>query len=112
MANPERDVVEVCEERIAVGASLRVPKTMRSVRRCYLLALCSALMVTGCSSNKLSGLHDEAAADGSGSSLNTGGSNDAAITECVCALDPYCCETKWDLPCVSEAAGDCAASCS
>ncbi|MBM4371486.1 MAG: hypothetical protein FJ098_07515, partial [Deltaproteobacteria bacterium] len=27
---------------------------------------------------------------------------DAAITACVCAEDPYCCDTKWDWICVNE----------
>ena len=27
--------------------------------------------------------------------------------DCVCDLDPYCCETEWDAQCVQECLGDC-----
>jgi hypothetical protein len=38
------------------------------------------------------------------------GCQDAAITNCVCSLDPYCCSTEWDNYCVTEAL-DCGAIC-
>jgi hypothetical protein len=42
------------------------------------------------------------------------GSNDPAITECVCngeGADPYCCNTAWDGLCVRKAEMYCGASC-
>lgn len=37
--------------------------------------------------------------------------DDAAIEQCVCDQDPYCCETAWDATCISEvnefACGEC-----
>ena len=39
------------------------------------------------------------------------GSNDAAITACVCEVDAYCCETAWDAVCVDEVTNDCGVSC-
>ena len=38
--------------------------------------------------------------------------SDQVITECVCALDPFCCETEWDNICVGIANDDCGAGCS
>ncbi len=35
----------------------------------------------------------------------------AACEQCVCAMDPYCCDSQWDVTCTSEAAGACAADC-
>jgi hypothetical protein len=34
--------------------------------------------------------------------------NDCPCEECVCTLDPYCCETEWDNACSNICAGDCA----
>jgi hypothetical protein len=34
-----------------------------------------------------------------------------SISQCVCAIDSYCCSTSWDATCVSEAINDCGASC-
>jgi hypothetical protein len=39
------------------------------------------------------------------------GSNDEAITACVCALDSWCCDNAWDGICVSKAQTDCNAVC-
>ncbi|MFO0632007.1 MAG: hypothetical protein U0168_04065 [Nannocystaceae bacterium] len=40
------------------------------------------------------------------------GCDDGALEACVCALDPYCCETAWDETCVSIATySDCAGPC-
>ncbi len=38
------------------------------------------------------------------------GSSDAAVTSCVCAKDPYCCNNKWDGLCAGAAPG-CGAVC-
>ena len=39
-----------------------------------------------------------------------GGCDDQAIEACVCAIDPYCCETAWDTLCIDAiAAGGCGA---
>lgn len=39
------------------------------------------------------------------------GCSDAAVEACVCAADPFCCQTQWDTQCVAEvdllACGDC-----
>ncbi|WP_437967905.1 hypothetical protein WMF04_00790 [Sorangium sp. So ce260] len=32
------------------------------------------------------------------------GCNDAPVQSCVCAVDPYCCDTQWDSLCVGEVA--------
>jgi hypothetical protein len=34
-----------------------------------------------------------------------------AISQCVCALDDYCCMTEWDMICVNKAIADCDANC-
>ncbi len=39
------------------------------------------------------------------------GCQDAGLTNCVCGLDPYCCDTEWDSYCVDEAILDCGAVC-
>jgi len=39
------------------------------------------------------------------------GSDDESITECVCALDGYCCDIAWDELCVGQADSDCGAPC-
>ncbi|NUN15076.1 MAG: hypothetical protein HUU55_15710, partial [Myxococcales bacterium] len=39
------------------------------------------------------------------------GCTDPTCEACVCALDPFCCETSWDGICVNEAQNDCAADC-
>ena len=43
------------------------------------------------------------------------GSNDPNVTACVCAVDPYCCQTAWDEMCVMEVdaydCGDCGGYC-
>ncbi len=45
----------------------------------------------------------------------TGGCSDPTIQSCVCAIDPYCCDTEWDGQCVlaAEALGctDCGGIC-
>ena len=41
----------------------------------------------------------------------TPGSNDPATTACVCALDPYCCDTQWDDFCVTAAKTSCGEAC-
>ena len=33
------------------------------------------------------------------------------IKNCVCGLDPYCCQTNWDGLCVSQAVNDCGGQC-
>lgn len=40
-------------------------------------------------------------------SQSTPGCDDPATEACVCAFDSYCCTTRWDSICVSEAATDC-----
>jgi len=35
----------------------------------------------------------------------------AGIKNCVCGLDPYCCQTNWDSLCVDEAKTQCGAQC-
>ncbi len=40
-------------------------------------------------------------------SQSTPGCDDPAVEACVCAFDSYCCSTKWDGICVSEAESDC-----
>lgn len=37
--------------------------------------------------------------------------NDPAINACVCAFDPYCCTTSFDLQCVEEAKDRCGLNC-
>lgn len=39
------------------------------------------------------------------------GCSDAMVTECVCGIDPYCCEMAWDNYCVAEAAQSCQVDC-
>jgi hypothetical protein len=39
------------------------------------------------------------------------GANDAAITDCVCALDAWCCTSTWDAFCVQLAEESCEAPC-
>ncbi|MCB9787605.1 MAG: hypothetical protein H6744_13065 [Deltaproteobacteria bacterium] len=39
------------------------------------------------------------------------GCDDDGITECVCALDPFCCDVTWDAECAAQASGDCGAGC-
>ena len=39
--------------------------------------------------------------------LELPGCGSCACEECVCDLDPYCCETEWDGLCVQECLGDC-----
>ena len=36
---------------------------------------------------------------------------DQGVTECVCALDSYCCSTAWDSKCVQKAEAQCDAGC-
>lgn len=40
------------------------------------------------------------------------GCDDMAVSDCVCALDPFCCDTQWDGQCVDEAQNDCILDCS
>jgi hypothetical protein len=39
------------------------------------------------------------------------GCEDAAVTQCTCNLDPYCCEEFWDEICVAQASQACAIDC-
>jgi hypothetical protein len=39
------------------------------------------------------------------------GCEDAGVTECVCDLDPYCCEEFWDEYCVAGASQSCGIEC-
>jgi hypothetical protein len=39
------------------------------------------------------------------------GCDDPVCQDCVCLLDPFCCNTAWDGICAGEAANQCAASC-
>ena len=40
------------------------------------------------------------------------GCDDSAIVDCVCALDPYCCDTEWDELCIQDLAiGQCGLEC-
>ncbi|MBL8972428.1 MAG: hypothetical protein JNK56_17710 [Myxococcales bacterium] len=60
---------------------------------------CDSISTAGCSS---------------GNCCITGGAGACSaigIKNCVCGLDPYCCNTKWDSFCVSEAKVDCGAQC-
>ena len=42
--------------------------------------------------------------------VGSGGCDDAKIEACVCAIDPYCCETAWDAICIDAiSAGGCGA---
>jgi hypothetical protein len=41
----------------------------------------------------------------------TPGCEVAEVVECVCAMDPYCCQTAWDGICVNEAQQDCGYDC-
>ncbi|MCA9718359.1 MAG: hypothetical protein H6713_42520 [Myxococcales bacterium] len=41
----------------------------------------------------------------------TPGCDDADVTECVCALDPFCCENEWDDLCAGAAVEQCGAQC-
>ena len=43
--------------------------------------------------------------------LETPGCGDAGVQACVCALDEYCCETKWDDICADEVEGEGCGSC-
>ena len=39
------------------------------------------------------------------------GCENQQVEDCVCALDAYCCDNKWDSQCVSESEEDCGANC-
>ncbi|MBL9150067.1 MAG: hypothetical protein JNM94_15375 [Phycisphaerae bacterium] len=39
------------------------------------------------------------------------GCDQPACTSCVCALDPFCCQTQWDSICANESADECNAAC-
>lgn len=39
------------------------------------------------------------------------GSADSAVTACVCTLDTYCCDVKWDSLCVNRADTECGVAC-
>jgi hypothetical protein len=41
----------------------------------------------------------------------TAGSDQPGCTACVCALDPFCCNTQWDQLCANQAANECNAAC-
>ena len=40
------------------------------------------------------------------------GCNDPEVENCVCEIDPYCCEVKWDALCVEEVDGEACGMCS
>ena len=42
----------------------------------------------------------------------TAGCASTVCAECVCAADPFCCNTQWDSVCAQETSGPCASSCS
>ncbi len=39
------------------------------------------------------------------------GCSDPDVTQCVCAMDTFCCNTQWDGICAGEAQNDCGAQC-
>ncbi len=39
------------------------------------------------------------------------GCDDFTCTDCVCGLDPFCCDTEWDATCATEANQDCINEC-
>jgi len=39
------------------------------------------------------------------------GCDDMAIQDCVCGIDPFCCEVAWDATCVFEVEGEGCGSC-
>lgn len=39
------------------------------------------------------------------------GAGDAALMTCLCAVDPYCCQTAWDAACVAGASETCGMNC-
>ena len=39
------------------------------------------------------------------------GCSDTAIESCVCSVDDYCCNTRWDGVCVTAVTGTCGAAC-
>jgi hypothetical protein len=41
----------------------------------------------------------------------SGGCDAPVVEDCVCGLDPFCCETEWDAQCVATAVDVCAAEC-
>lgn len=41
----------------------------------------------------------------------TQGCSDTVCADCVCELDPFCCEMAWDSQCVGEVFADCADTC-
>ena len=42
---------------------------------------------------------------------DTPGCADPTVEMCVCAFDPFCCETQWDQQCIDESVSDCGAGC-
>ncbi|MEZ4266201.1 MAG: hypothetical protein R3F39_07465 [Myxococcota bacterium] len=46
-----------------------------------------------------------------GTGAGTPGCEDPDVTDCVCALDPFCCAVAWDAICVDEAINDCGTVC-
>lgn len=65
-----------------------------------------------CSAGKCSNPANPLCASNSPCEIADGpGSNDSAVTDCVCGLDPYCCDTAWDGLCVDEADQQCNAPC-
>jgi hypothetical protein len=46
------------------------------------------------------------------SKIASPGCEDPAITDCVCAFDPFCCDIEWDGLCVSSAQNECGLDCS
>ena len=75
---------------------------------------------SGSSSSNGAALDDillQLSGSGDHSPCETGGpgSDDPTVTACVCAIDPYCCETEWDALCVmyvdAYGCGDCGGYC-
>jgi hypothetical protein len=42
---------------------------------------------------------------------STPGSDQPGCTACICAIDPFCCNTSWDSICVNQAQVECVAAC-
>ncbi|MEM7228996.1 MAG: hypothetical protein AAF432_09295 [Planctomycetota bacterium] len=65
---------------------------------------CANLATAQCDTPSACGLPD---AGDCGANNGTPGCNDLNCCSAVCAKDPFCCETQWDLMCISEAVATC-----
>lgn len=63
------------------------------------------------SSTGSSGAGDSGSEQGCCASHREPGCLDPAVEACVCALDPFCCDTRWDDLCVQSAQHDCGLAC-